>query len=182
MADDLDKQLRDAALNGNLKKVRALLAEGADINGHSRGDPNTALLFAFMEGHREVWRHLLDAGADVHAKDETGETAMHVAARAGDVEALEALSNLGLPVEARDQFGRTPLMGATGEAIEWLLKHGADPNATDKDGCTVLHEVCLYGDLDEEGEAVFALLENYGADPNIKDVLGRTPRDFLKQV
>lgn len=112
---------------------------------------------------------------------------MHASASSGDVEALEALHRLGLSIESQDRFGKTPLMEATLlEAVEWLLKHGANPNATAKDGCTVLHEVYIGimsagGDFDEEGKSWVALLEKYGADPTIRDEKGRTPKDFLKR-
>lgn len=50
------------------------------------------------------------------------------------------------------------------EYVELLLKHGADPNARDKDGRTPLHYVAFNGHV----EIVKVLLE-HGADPRIAD-------------
>lgn len=188
MPRNLNRLLLSAAQKGNVKKISALIAEGADVKSFDRGDGYTPLFNALVEGHREAWRHLLSAGADVNAKSRDSRTAMHFAALAADVEALETFVNHGLQVNAKDWQGKTPLMLATSvEAVEWLLQHGADPNATDTDGCTAMHDVCVMmlsaedGEADEEGEKFLAMLQKHGADPTIKDKMGRTPRDFLKQ-
>jgi hypothetical protein len=190
MSGNRNRQLREAAQEGDLKKVRSLLSEGADINAQSRADGNTPLLLAIEEGHRDIWRHLLDAGARVDVATELGSTAMHVAAGAGDIDALEALFKRRLSIDGKDRFGKTPLMEAAvqspTETVEWLLDHGADPNATDKEGCTALHAAYIGilmcdGEGEEEGQRTVALLEKHGADPNLQDKMGRKPKDLLKQ-
>jgi ankyrin repeat protein len=190
MSGNINRQLRDAAQEGNLKQVRALLAQGADINAAERIDGSTPLLLAMAEGHQKVWRHLLDAGARADVKTELGATAMHVAAGAGDSDALETLLGLGLSIESKDSMGHTPLIEAVESgpdaAVEWLLKHGADPNACDKEGCTSLHAAYIQmlmgdGESDEECERLITLLIKYGADPTVKDKMGRKPKDILKQ-
>lgn len=190
MARNVNRQLQDAAGAGNLKQVRALIAEGANVNAASRGDGHTALMLALLEGHEKVWRHLLDAGARVDVKNEMGETALHLAAGHGNIEAMEALCERGVSIDDKERFGKTPLMEAATEAstkaVEWLLEHGADPNVADKDGCTALHWAYVgilmsEGEFDEECRRTIALLEKHGADPNIEDGLGRRPRDMIHQ-
>lgn len=107
---------------------------------------------------------------------------MHVAAAAGNVEGLEMVHQLSVPVDGRDRLGCTALFeAATLEAAEWLLEHGADPNARDKYGTTALHQAYAMSDEYEEEHGVpspwMALLEKYGADPTIEDDQGRIPRD-----
>lgn len=81
-----------------------------------------------------------------------GDTALHVAAAAYDVKAVQALLKLGADVHARNRRGATPLhsaaVGAPDAAfwnpraqvavIEALVRAGADPNAAEPDGATPL--------------------------------------------
>jgi ankyrin repeat protein len=55
---------------------------------------------------------LLRAGAKVDAKDQAGETPLHVAAQEGNREAVTMLVQAGAKVNARDKKGYTPLKRA----------------------------------------------------------------------
>lgn len=59
---DKAEELYDAALEGDLKKVKKLLASGVDANGVDNDIP---VLLAATEGHLEVVRALIEAGADI---------------------------------------------------------------------------------------------------------------------
>ncbi len=67
----VNEDLRAAAKKGDLPKVKSLLAKGAEVNAKDK-DALTALMFASMNGHREIVELLLDKGADVNAKDIEG--------------------------------------------------------------------------------------------------------------
>ncbi len=58
----------------------------------------------------------------------------------------------------------------------WLLKNGADPNATDKIGNTALHEAAARG---INAEVVQALLK-HGANPLAKNTKGETPLNIAR--
>src|SRR5258706_534186 len=63
---------------------------------------------------------------------------MHQAVSGGNIAAAEKLVNNGTGVDVRDS-GRTPLAIAQDAAMaRWLIAHGANVNATDSDGQTVL--------------------------------------------
>src|SRR6266496_354738 len=70
-----DEQLVRAAADGDARKVRALLAAGASVNG-SNYNGQTALIRAVFFGHVEIARLLLAAGAETDAKDLVGFTAL----------------------------------------------------------------------------------------------------------
>lgn len=57
---------------------------------------------------------LIPAGVDSEAKDEAGETPLHVAAGTGDAASVKVLLEAGAEVEAKDKDGWTPLRYAEG--------------------------------------------------------------------
>ena len=83
----------------------------------------------------------MDAGADVHAKDEYGATPLSVAVANGDKEIVELLIANGADVNAKTNLGRAPLHEAAGgrkDVAELLIAEGADVNAKAEDGETPL--------------------------------------------
>jgi ankyrin repeat protein len=67
-----DQQLIDAAYEGDLAKVKAKIAAGADVNAKT-DEKWSVLVFATCEP--ETAKILIAAGADVNARDEDGKTA-----------------------------------------------------------------------------------------------------------
>ncbi len=84
---------------------------------------------------------LIDHGADVNAKNDQGITLLHILI---DPEFVPVVVSAGGDLEARDLQGYTPLMAALSrpddsfEMVRALLEGGADPNARNDDGQTVL--------------------------------------------
>ena len=79
---------------------------------------------------------LLDAGADINARTEDGETPLHLATIFdGNLAFITEMLDAGADPNARDLFGSTPLHKAAGsgyqalDVITALLDAGADPNA-----------------------------------------------------
>jgi len=89
------------------------------------------------------------------------------------VEMARILIALGVPLEARDELGWTPLMGCDDpEIAQVLLNAGADANAQDKDGTTPI--------LSVDDDRVAILLLRAGANPRAKDKDG-TVRDQARK-
>jgi hypothetical protein len=80
-----------AARTGVPAAVKTLLAHGADVNAKESWRGQTALMWAAAEGHAETIELLLEAGAQVNARSNTGWTAMLFAAREGKIPAVKAL-------------------------------------------------------------------------------------------
>ncbi len=67
-ADDPGEALREAARQGDLARVDALLAAGVPVDAAARHG-QTALYYAAERGHLEVVRRLVERGADVNATE-----------------------------------------------------------------------------------------------------------------
>ena len=141
---------------------------------------------------------LLDAGADRDAPSPLGDRPIHLAATYGWMAVLETLVAAGADVDSRTvpvaeavrrmsspegaehASGLTPAMVAAREggvdALRWFLARGADANARDDTGSTLLHAASRpwWG---EQPELVSILLAS-GADREARDQAGRTPRDL----
>ena len=129
--------LRDLLREAGTHEAQTALVRRVDAEGQ------TALHFAAKNGHVSVIHVLIDAGACVDAATfQHGMQPLHWACSSGRVDAAHALLGCGASVNARDSRAATPLTIAaqSGHAAcaAYLLKHGADPAATDCENDTAL--------------------------------------------
>jgi len=133
-----------AARIGNSQIVKDLIAAGADVNfavaANNEYRGRTALMNAAFAGRELVVDILLDAGADAGAFESHGWSALHYAARCGDVETLKTFArhHIGLDLRSPQERSGTPLMIAARfgmlDSIRTLIELGADPRAKDSHG------------------------------------------------
>ena len=177
--------------------VRYLVELGADVNAPIAGEPaksgtiyfsgfpeygepgETALHIAAKKGEAEIVRILLEAGADLEAKNGDGETALQLAFTRDCSAVLRVLVEFGADVASLDKknfkaWHIAARFGKTG-ALRFLFELGADVDAKDEKGKTALH---LAAERDNSG-TVLTLLE-LGADFTAKDADGKTPRECVK--
>jgi hypothetical protein len=88
--------------------VRALLAQGAEVDAVSGRLGATAFHAAALRGHVQVMDILFQKGADPNRADSIKKTPLHSAALMGNVEASRYLLEHGADPEARDNEWRTP--------------------------------------------------------------------------
>jgi len=85
---------------------------------------------------------LIDKGADVNAKNNDGNTALHETARFGYLEITRKLLDKGTDVNVKNNDGFTPLHSASASGFvkvaELLIEKGANVNAKSNDGRTPL--------------------------------------------
>lgn len=156
--------LHYAANGGHIDAVKALLANGADVEAE-RTSGFTPLHDAIVKKQRDVAKLLIAHGAKIHGE---------MSAAYVDKQTVQLLIDLGGDVNQRDKGGDSPLdeaafLGNT-EVLKLLLDHGADINASGKYGSTPLHAAAGRG----EAEAAELLIEN-GAEVNAKTKHGDTP-------
>lgn len=154
--------LMTCAKTGSVDAVRLLIEYGAAVNAKEPAQNQTALMWAAAERHANVVSALIAAHADLKAHTKDGFTAIHFAARVGDLESIKLLLAAGVDVNLQTgdgdgavttgggrgartgggSTGYTPLLVATlraqVEVALYLLDHGADPNI-DASGFTPLH-------------------------------------------
>ena len=134
------------------------------------GLPESPVADAAMRGDTDAVRTLLREGADVNAAQGDGMTALHWAARRGDVAQAEILIYAGANVAAVTRLGDyTPLHLASkagnGGVVVTLLEAGSDANAVTSAGAVQpIHFAAASG----SAEAVAALLD-HGADVNARE-------------
>ena len=165
-------ELHAAAYEGDVKRVRKLLEEGANPN--ARDEYGRTPLYYAASRDVEVVKLLLQHGADPKARSRGGETPLHSAAWSGNVEVVKLLLERGADPNAKTTSGRTPLHEAADmghvEVVQLLLQHGADPNAQEDSGNTPLYKAAKGGHLE-----IVRLLLQHGANPNVGGYKGWTP-------
>jgi uncharacterized protein len=127
----------EAAMRGDAETLRALLAEGWDVNARE-GDGTTALHWAALNGDVESVALLLASGADLEAVTRNGDyTALHMASMEGHAEVVEMLLAAGSRVEARTSSGGVTalhLAARAGQAgaVAALVAHGAEVDSREE--------------------------------------------------
>ena len=156
--------MEEAVRNGDVALVQEFIRSGSDVNKPCglRHEGLSLLIQAIVNGYKDIALALLEAGADVHAKDSNGWTALHWACAMGRKEVVEALINRGSRVNDEGCFeGRAPLILAEEKgrkAISMcLLRAGASCKELSQgqmDG--LFRHACHEGDL----LALLTLLKN----------------------
>ena len=128
------------------RRVRALLARGADINAATKQGESP--LFALVgNGCVETCVFLIEAGARVNVSLRTGDTPLLLASRLGLERHVELLLDSGAAIDSTNSEGDSALslcaQTGTTAAFAELLDWGADVNVANHKGMTPLMQACV---------------------------------------
>jgi ankyrin repeat protein len=167
--------------------VKLLLQFGAHVDCRDESGRTPLQCCAYRGeprgGSVELFKSLLDGGADVNAQSNAGHTALHYTAMYGFVEHMPLLLARGAPIDSRKPNGITPLLDAVGcsqpISVKFLLQNGADPSVKNKENGSILHIAASRSDI--------ATMKVLGAanlrelDIEAKDCVGKTSRQCFEE-
>lgn len=120
---EFERSLSNAALCGEVEKVKDHLRKGTDANAYDSGG-YAPLHYAARKGHIEIAQILLSHGGDVDIRTKAGKaTPLLRAAFSGKEEMCKFLVDKGANVRAIDDDGQTVLHRAVSSGNSSLIKY-----------------------------------------------------------
>lgn len=161
-----------AAEEGQLEILKKLIEYNADVDKFDSRWPRTALMYAVQKGFLDIVMVLRDQ-ADLDIANSQAETALMLAAKAGRLDIVNALVEVGAKINLVDKRGNSALLWAIREkhlaAAKALVVAKADLDQADGNGKTSL----MLSVMMEERDLV-ELLVKAGANLDLADTNGRT--------
>lgn len=176
----LGTPLHVAVVQGSVPLAKILISKGANLEAPSEDRGARATHLAANFGELEMLNLLLDAGADIEARDQKGQTPLLLAAATNNTEVVKVLLDRGADKEARESGeGMTPLMRASRlgslEIAIALVATGAEINAVDNAGRSPLKLAATRSSyINVGGGALIEYLVKNGADLSTKESTGQT--------
>lgn len=167
--DTLRVDLMTAVRQGDIIKCQKTIEQGANVQGlQNYWSP---LHDAAWFGHTDICALLLKYGANPHAYDLNGCTALYLASgihgSLGFPETVEYLASMGADIDAQNNIGRSAIHNVVShggyETLKKVCDLRANANLTDHEGMTPLHLAAKLGFT-----MACSLLQSYGADASLK--------------
>ena len=158
----------------HLDVVHILLRHSASINS-SKINPMHQVRDA------SIARALIEAGGDVHAIDNQGNTPLHRAVLVKEISVINVLIEHGANVNFPNSRGETPLHNASEpiekdlDVMKALISSGASVNIKDNARKGPLHHACEIPEMSEP----IKLLIHHGAQMDARDLKGYCPLHHL---
>ena len=188
-AQNSDKAILIAALNGHFNIVRLLATYGADVNAlniHSVVDYDNGsvlespLYYVAAAGDCETAEILLKCNANLNSQNIDGQTPTHIAVLNNKSDVLIMLAKQGANLSLSDRFGNTPLHysceNSNIEITQFLVSFGADVNVENSEG-----RVPLELAFSSESTEMVAIFLDSGTDLN-RRFDGGTGRTLVQAI
>ena len=148
------------------KEVVALLVAYGGLDAHTKPSTELARQFiyaVFLANVPRVNAILSDNAGLTRERYARGDTALHHAARNGDLDIVKQLVSCGADPNAMSHHGHFPLYCAAShghvETTQYLVENGADIQARLSDGKTVVERLKQFADHDRRFKSCLDLLE-----------------------
>uniref|UniRef100_A0A7N0ZU62 Potassium channel n=1 Tax=Kalanchoe fedtschenkoi TaxID=63787 RepID=A0A7N0ZU62_KALFE len=191
--------------------MQHILLETEHMLAHGQLDLPLSLCFAAMREDDSLLGQLLKRGLDANESDRNGRTALHIAAANGSENCVLLLLDYGADPNSRDSEGNVPLWEAISNGhnsvVKLLMDNGAMLSngdvgqyaclAVEKKDLSLLKEIvrcggdvtqpsrngmtALHAAVSEESIEIVKYLLAQGADADIPDMHGWTPRGLADQ-
>ena len=168
---DNETAMHYAAWGGNVDIIMDLHKRGLEIDAKSNQE-TTPLHYAANQGRLEAAKYLVENGANVNRAKDNGRTPLIEAALGRHPEMIKYLVEMNADVNKQMISGQTALYFACHdqkEAVEELVKAGANVNLKNRDGRTPMFATIWYENIDAA-----KILVNNGADVNVQTEDGLT--------
>jgi len=135
-------EIHEAALNGDLAKVKELIQKDPSLLTSKGRNDKVPLHWAAQGGHLEIVKLLVEKGAPVNVMNIANETPLHYAAGGGYKEVVIYLISKGADLNALNVQSQTPVSYAARsdrtDLVKLFVEKGADVMVKDKHGATLL--------------------------------------------
>lgn len=176
--------LHQAAWHGDLQKLKALIASGANLDARgARG--RTPLHVATFARQREAIKLLAKAGANLDLLEDDRYDAVTIASVADDAATLSVLLSLGAKAgQTTSRYDGTALIAAAhlghDEVVRRLIAAGAPLDHVNNLHWTAVIESIVLGDGGPRHQRTLAALIDAGASLKLADRQGNTPLQLAK--
>ncbi len=180
----MDNRLHDAARQDDVRTLHQLLAQGAQLESRDE-QGRTALLVATHGNQVAAAKALIEAGADVNAKDTIDDSPYLYAGARGLNDILRLTLSHGADLQSTNRYGGTALIPAAErghvETVQLLIDAGVDVNHLNRLHWTALLEAVILGDGGPRHVEIVRRLLAAGADRQIADKDGVTALEHARQ-
>ena len=159
------------AFEGNTELTKELIENGAEIDAADGTWGSSPLLFAAQAGWKEVIQILLNAGANINFKSESGYDAIYFATEGEHTNIVKLLIECGIDIDPTNIHYASATEQI--DIIKLLLDHGVDINSKTQSGHNCLH-YAVYNNR----YASAKVLISRGADINAKGKSKQTPLHY----
>lgn len=174
----LQRLLRSGASS---QTIKFLVEKGADVNVKDKWKCSP-LLIAAAEDNIEAVQTLITAGANLEDQDQRSDTPILISIKNNRLNNFKLLASSGAKIDESNSYAllSAALLGPyknKNEMLEALLGAGVNINAVNKDGQTILMNLCR----SSRDISLIQLVLDSGANISIKDKRGNNAHYYLQQ-